>query len=175
MGVDSSRLRDYKRSQQSQKVSLSLEISSLRCVVDIFFVQSCTHHGLHVIYVPFPHRSPMSCYTAWVHGLDYLRDCFHHVSITLGLSDTLSLQRHSKRIWPRLFLITVTVQWAEYEPCEKTTFCWSQSVQRHGTGWQAFFYCDSRLSLHQSLASMSSLSTRWFTGLLIITSHAAAD
>lgn len=64
------------------------------------------------------------------------------------------------RIWTRLFLITVTH--GNVNP-----------VRHTGTD-RLVPHSHSRLSLHQSLASMSSVSTHWFTWLLII-SRVATD
>lgn len=63
-------------------------------------------------------KSPVS--HTQVHGLGFLTDCFHQVSIILCVS-------HSNRLWTRLFLITVTRQRLQYEPCEKTSFLTNQS------------------------------------------------
>lgn len=59
---------------------------------DVWAVHSCTHRCLlHGTQVPFSSGSPVSQYTSGIHGLGFLTDCFHQVSITLGFSLARSL------------------------------------------------------------------------------------
>lgn len=134
------------------------------------------HHCLlYVILVPFSFRSPVSRYTPWLHGLGFLTDCFHQVSITLGLALSLLHYRGTVTEYePDYFWLPSPISDCNMNPVRK----WppSSASQSRETGTDRLGpHSHSRLSLHQSLATMSSVSTRWFTWLLIISSHVATD
>lgn len=105
---------------------------------------------LQVIHVPFPIalKCLVHCRKTWF-GFSYrlFPSAVNHTG-SLSLSVNLWLQRHRKRTWRRPILITVTLQWLQREPRDKTE-------QRHRSDWCVLHSCPCPLcplsALHECL------------------------
>lgn len=182
----------YQEDKREKKnTSLSLEMSGLRyavCSLRVFKCRRlcCTllHLSLSVschMYTHFPICwSLVSRYTLQAHGFGFPHRLFpssvNHTSLSpvLYLSFITESQTqnifHYSRSWVMAIWILHIRKWP---PPSSSSSLAGQS--RETSTDRLVPHSHSYLSSHQSLVSMYSMFTLWFTWLLIISSHVAAD